>query len=127
MAATGGAQPQRSRPLPQLTTVVLAGVVTVACLVAQWDVDGNRRVDLRAYWRAVLSGTHGRLYDFGNDEFRFLYPPFAALVLRPLVWLSRAPGISHLLDAAYQIFARNRLKLTGRCTADRCGIPRSTP
>lgn len=76
----------------------------------------------------LMACIYGRLPDgtlvTGVEVFRQLY---GEVGLRPLVWLSRAPGISHLLDAAYQIFARNRLKLTGRCTADRCGIPRSTP
>ena len=66
----------------------MALALTATCLVAQWNVDGNRRVDLRAYRRAVVSGLHGHLYDFGNQEFRFLYPPFAAWVLRPLAWVS---------------------------------------
>ena len=45
-----------------------------------------------------------------------------AHVYRPLVWLTRLPGLSHTLDLGYRLFARNRLKLTGRCTAETCSL-----
>ena len=51
----------------------------------------------------------------GVEVFRRLY---AAVGFGPLVALTRAPGLSHLLDAGYRAFARNRLRLTGRCTDD---------
>jgi predicted DCC family thiol-disulfide oxidoreductase YuxK len=37
--------------------------------------------------------------------------------------MTRIPGISHGLDAAYRVFAKNRLKLTGRCTTESCAVP----
>jgi len=58
-----------------------------ACVAAQWNVDGNRRVDLRIYLRAVSSADSGHLYDYGTRALNFLYPPFAAVVLRPLGWV----------------------------------------
>ena len=65
----------------------------------------------------------GRLPDgrwiVGVEVFRRLY---AAVGLGPLVWLSRAPGISHGLEFGYRIFAKNRLRLTGRCTTAACDV-----
>jgi predicted DCC family thiol-disulfide oxidoreductase YuxK len=44
----------------------------------------------------------------------------AASPTAALVALTRLPGIRHMLDVAYAIFAKNRLRLTGRCTKDSC-------
>lgn len=71
----------------------------------------------------LMAQIYGRLADGtwvkGVEVFRQLY---GAVGLTPVVWLSRLPGISHMLDLAYQVFARHRLKLTGRCSADRCQV-----
>jgi len=40
-----------------------------------------------------------------------------------LVSWSRAPVIAPFLDWVYRVFARNRLRLTGRCTPDSCRLP----
>jgi predicted DCC family thiol-disulfide oxidoreductase YuxK len=37
-----------------------------------------------------------------------------------LVQVSRLPLISHVLRWGYTLFARNRLRLTGRCKSNRC-------
>jgi len=75
-------------------------------------------------WEALMDRIHGRLPDGtlieGVEVFRRLY---AAVGFRRAVALTRWPGISQLLDATYRVFAKNRLKLTGRCTADGCAIP----
>jgi predicted DCC family thiol-disulfide oxidoreductase YuxK len=67
---------------------------------------------------------HGRLPDGslvrGVEVFRRLY---GAVGFRRLVRLSRAPGVRHVLDLAYALFARNRLRLTGRCTQESCALP----
>lgn len=73
---------------------------------------------------ATLMGSiHGRLpggrWIHGVEVFRRLY---AAVGLGWIVALTRVPGVSHLLDAAYGVFARNRLRLTGRCDAT-CALP----
>lgn len=72
----------------------------------------------------LMAQIYGRLPDGtlirGVEVFRRLY---AAVGLRPLVALSRLPLISHLFDLGYHIFARNRLRLTGRCTAQSCPLP----
>lgn len=65
----------------------------------------------------------GRLPDgtwiIGVEVFRRLY---TAVGLGPVVWLTRLPGISHGLDFGYRVFAKNRLKLTGRCDAGACEV-----
>ena len=65
----------------------------------------------------------GRLADgtwiIGVEVFRQLY---AAVGFAPLTWITRLPGISHGLDFGYRIFAKNRLRLTGRCTTDVCKV-----
>ncbi len=50
----------------------------------------------------------------GVEVFRRLY---SAVGFGALVGLSRLPVISPGLDLAYRLFARNRLRLTGRCDA----------
>jgi predicted DCC family thiol-disulfide oxidoreductase YuxK len=66
---------------------------------------------------------HGRLPDGtiveGVEVFRRLY---AAVGFGPVVALTRLPGVAHLLDLAYRWFARNRLRLTGRCEGGSCEI-----
>ncbi len=57
----------------------------------------------------------------GVEVFRQLY---AAIGWRRIVAVSRLPLISHLLRAGYTLFARNRLRLTGRCAPDgSCALP----
>lgn len=53
----------------------------------------------------------------GVEVFRLLYGAVGLWWLMPI---TRLPGISHSLDALYAFFARNRLRLTGRCTAETC-------
>lgn len=52
----------------------------------------------------------------GVEVFRRLY---GAVGFRWLVPVTRLPGISCGLEFGYQIFARNRLNWTGRCSANR--------
>ncbi len=77
----------------------------------------------------LMAQMHGRLPDGtwlqGVEVFRRLY---AAVGFGPLVFLSRFPLISQLLDWGYAVFARNRLRLTGRCSAKNCSAePDSVP
>lgn len=66
----------------------------------------------------------GRLPDgspvSGVEVFRRLY---AAVGLGPVVALTRLPGIAQGLEVAYRLFARNRLRLTGRCPPSGCALP----
>lgn len=70
---------------------------------------------------ALMDRIHGRLPDGtwieGVEVFRRLYE---AVGLRWMARLMGLPVISTLLDWSYAIFAKNRLKWTGRCTPDRC-------
>lgn len=76
----------------------------------------------------LMERIHGRLPDGqlieGVEVFRRLY---AAVGFRRLVAASRWPGVSRLLGLAYRWFAKNRLKLTGRCVNDACQVPSPTP
>jgi predicted DCC family thiol-disulfide oxidoreductase YuxK len=73
----------------------------------------------------IMRKIHGRLRNGeiieGVEVFRRLY---AAVGFQRLVKISRAPFIAQLLDVAYVVFAKNRLRLTGRCEADVCAVPR---
>jgi predicted DCC family thiol-disulfide oxidoreductase YuxK len=75
---------------------------------------------------ALMSRIQGRLQDGtwieGVEVFRRLYD---AVGYRKLVRLTRLPLVSAALDAAYALFAKNRLKLTGRCDAA-CVVPKAT-
>lgn len=79
---------------------------------------------------ALMGSIHARLQDGrwiqGVEVFRQLY---AAVGLGPLVALTRLPGIAQALDWGYRVFARNRLRWTGRAQAatqptctDRCAV-----
>ncbi len=65
----------------------------------------------------LMDEIHGRLPDgswiTGVEVFRRLY---GAVGFKWIVPATRIPGISHALDAGYRIFAKNRLKWTGRCS-----------
>jgi predicted DCC family thiol-disulfide oxidoreductase YuxK len=72
-------------------------------------------------WPRLMDRIHGRLPDGtlieGVEVFRRLY---AAVGFGPLVAATRLPVVSQLLDLSYRVFAKNRLKFTGRCEDDAC-------
>lgn len=72
----------------------------------------------------LMKKIHGRLPSGelieGVEVFRRLYH---AVGFKKLVRISRAPVISQLLNVAYTVFAKNRLRLTGRCENDVCALP----
>ena len=73
-----------------------------------------------------MARIHGRLPDGtwveGMEVFRRAY---GAVGLGWLLAPTRLPGLRQLFDAAYRVFARNRLRWTGRadCEGGRCGVP----
>lgn len=72
-----------------------------------------------------MARIHGRLPDGtwieGVEVFRRLY---AAIGFGWIVAVTRVPGVSHLLRLGYHLFAKNRLRLTGRCAPDgTCAVP----
>ena len=83
--------------------------------------EGFDRRSVGVAWEVLMDRIHARLPDGtiveGVEVFRRLY---AAVGLAPLAAVSRWPGISHLLDRAYAVFARNRVRWFGRCTAKTC-------
>lgn len=56
----------------------------------------------------------------GVEVFRRLYD---AIGFRRLVAVSRWPGMAQFLSLGYFVFARNRLRLTGRCKDEACALP----
>lgn len=73
----------------------------------------------------LMARIHGRLADGtwieGVEVFRQLY---AAIGFGWLVAVTRVPGVSHLCRLGYHLFAKNRLRLTGRCAPDgSCELP----
>ena len=74
-------------------------------------------------WENLMGSIHGRLPDGsvveGVEVFRVIY---SALGLGYLVMVTRIPGVSHFLDFVYRVFASNRLRITGRCESNDCGI-----
>ena len=101
-------------------------------LLKKWDRNRNIRftdIDDSSFqaeklgitYGALMAEIHGRLPDgtwiTGVEVFRRLY---SAVGLGPLVALTRLPGISWGLNLGYRLFARNRLKWTGRCSAGNC-------
>lgn len=69
----------------------------------------------------LMARIHGRLASGalieGVEVFRQLY---TAVGFGSLVSLTRIPGVSHVLDFAYTLFAKHRLQMTGRCTDGVC-------
>lgn len=81
-------------------------------------------------WQTLMDSIHGRLPDGtlieGVEVFRRLY---AAVGLGWLVAPTRWPGVAQVADRAYALFAKNRLRLTGRCQDGACAVkpPALTP
>ena len=73
---------------------------------------------------SLMAEIHARLPDGtwikGVEVFRRLY---AAVGLGVVSSLLSLPGIDRLADFAYERFAKNRLKWTGRCSDDVCRVP----
>jgi len=71
----------------------------------------------------LMAEIHGRLPDGtiirGVEVFRQLY---SAIGFRWAMAISRLPIICQVLNVGYVLFARNRLRLTGRCNAQTCSI-----
>ncbi|HEY0980709.1 thiol-disulfide oxidoreductase DCC family protein [Schlesneria sp.] len=107
-------------------------------LLRRWDRRGKirftdidapdfRAEDLGKTQDDLMARIQGRLPDGkwieGVEVFRRLYQ---AVGFGPAVTLTRLPLISQLLDLGYTLFARNRLRLTGRCQGGSCRIDTAT-
>jgi GT2 family glycosyltransferase len=98
-AAAGSGQRLLSRHARPVGAVALSAAIAIALLLSlRWfsggtDVTSLPGGDLLIYRgavRAMLDG--GSLYDFARGGYPFVYPPFAALPLAPLAWLTPATG-----------------------------------
>jgi alpha-1,2-mannosyltransferase len=83
---------QRGRTVVRVAVVV---VIALAATAAQlWYGNRHHFADLRIYYGAVRWWAHGHpLYDFSvpdrvQGHLGFTYPPFAALVMYPMAWMS---------------------------------------
>ncbi len=70
-------------------------------------------------FEVLMAEIHGRLPSgelvVGMDVFRGLYGAVGwGFVMAPTGW----PGLRMFFDFAYRVFARNRLRLTGRCSSE---------
>ena len=78
-------------------------------------------------YETLMDAIHGRVEGEslmeGVEVFRQLY---GRVGFRPLIWISRIPGVVQVLDMGYRVFAKNRLKWTGRCEDGACELPRSS-
>lgn len=81
--------------------------------IAAADFDAGAYGKSQAEFMARIQGrgAEGEWLE-GVEVFRQLY---SAVGLGPLVLLTRLPGLAQLLDLGYVWFAKNRLRLTGRC------------
>jgi predicted DCC family thiol-disulfide oxidoreductase YuxK len=88
------------------------------------SAEGFDAASVGVTWARMMDRIHGRLPDGtlveGVEVFRRAY---ASIGFGPLVALTRLPGVAQLLDVAYRVFARNRLRLTGRCVEGACVVP----
>ncbi len=77
-------------------------------------------------YEQLMAEIHGRLPEgswvTGVEVFRQLY---SLVGFRWLMVPTRWPIVSSVLDWAYKIFARNRLKITGRCD-EKCRVGEPT-
>ena len=82
--------------------------------IAQPDFDAR---SVGTSQETLMRRIHGRLPNGtvieGVEVFRRLY---TAVGFGSIVWITRLPVVSQLLDLGYAVFAKNRLRLTGRCT-----------
>lgn len=71
----------------------------------------------------LMERIHGQLPDGtwieGVEVFRRLY---SAIGWGVVAEMTKVPGVRQTLDWGYRRFAKNRLRLTGRCIDERCAV-----
>ena len=117
-----GACPMCAREIAMLRRLDRAGRIRFVDIAAPGFDAGTVGVSQEA----LMARIHGRLPDGalidGVEVFRRLY---TAVGFGPAVALTRLPGVTQLLDAAYAGFARRRVRLGARCDAQTCTPSRS--
>ncbi len=117
-----GACPMCAREIAMLRRLDRAGRIRFVDIAAPGFDAGMVGVSQEA----LMARIHGRLPDGtlidGVEVFRRLY---TAVGFGPAVALTRLPGVTQLLDAAYAGFARRRVRLGARCDAQTCTPSRS--
>jgi predicted DCC family thiol-disulfide oxidoreductase YuxK len=96
--------------------------------IAAADFDAGR---YGSTFEQLMGSIHGVLPDgsliTGMEVFRRAY---AAVGLGALMAPTSWPVLRPVFDRAYTLFARNRLRITGRsdaCRSGRCAVPTATP
>ena len=79
----------------------------------------NYGMTMKVFMDEIQGRLSGGEWITGVEVFRRLY---SAVGLKPVVALSRLPGISHGLEFGYRVFAMNRVRLTGRCDDGTCKV-----
>ena len=86
-----------------------------------------RPADYDKTMKQFMDEIQGRLVDgqwiTGVELFRQVY---SAVGLGIFVWPTRLPLVRNVLNWGYHLFARNRLRWTGRCNQQSCGIESRT-
>lgn len=116
-----GACPLCMREIRMLRRLDRRGRIQFSDIAAAgFDAHARAGVD----YETLMARIHGRLADgtlvTGVEVFRRLY---GAVGFGPLVALTRLPGVAQLLELGYVWFAKNRLRLTGRCEDGTCAVP----
>jgi predicted DCC family thiol-disulfide oxidoreductase YuxK len=95
----------------------------IATDIAEPSFDASQHGRSHTEFMATIQG---RLADgrwiTGVEVFRQLY---SAVGFKRLVRISRVRPIAWVLNHAYAVFAKHRLRLTGRCETGACAIPSS--
>lgn len=92
--------------------------------VPDFDAFSHTGVSYTTLMNAIHGRVEGEALIEGVEVFRQLY---GRVGLSSVIWLSRMPGLSQALDAGYSLFAKNRLKWTGRCEDETCDINHAHP
>ena len=123
------ATPPHQRSRIGIQIAILAALGAVAFLLQRWYGLRNNFFDLMIYRDAMRWWVDGNpLYDFSRPdqtqgELGFTYPPFAALLFRPLAWLTPGATRTVFVVIAILAFAATIWWLV-RPLADRRGWPR---
>lgn len=105
---------------PLLAWAVLT-VSTVGLIAAKWNESERRRVDFHIYYQAVRDSRPASLYDYAHptQKLGFTYPPFSALIIWPLTWVSEHAAeltwltVSTLLAALFWVVCAKRIGTVG--------------